>query len=89
MENVLILSKFHEKTLRRSGDIKIFRQVRRKYMYTLPAFMEEVLIEERKLMKWVGIFPVGIFWVGIFRVGIFPGEIFLDPKISVFLFVLK
>ena len=26
-------------------------------MYTLPTFMNEVLSEERQLMKWVGIFP--------------------------------
>ena len=34
--------------------------------------MDEVLSEERKLMKWVEIFQVGISWVGIFR-GDFPG----------------
>ena len=27
----------------------------------------EVLSEERQLMKWVGLFRVRIFWVGIFR----------------------
>ena len=41
-----------------------------------PGFMDEVLCEERQLMKWVGIFQVGIFWVGVFQgkvwgVGIF------------------
>ena len=41
--------------------------------------MDEVLSEERQLMKWVEIFQVGIFWVGIFRgkvwgVGIFRGD---------------
>ena len=56
--------------------------------------MDEVLSEERQLMKWAEIFQVGIFWVGIFRVGIFqggvwwlgifrvgifPGKIFLEP----------
>ena len=29
--------------------------------------MDEVLSEERQLMKWVGIFQIKIFWVGIFR----------------------
>ena len=29
--------------------------------------MNEVLSEERQLMKWVGILQVGIFWVVIFR----------------------
>ena len=29
-------------------------------MYTLPEFIDEVLSEERQLMKWVGIFQVGI-----------------------------
>ena len=28
--------------------------------------MDEVLSEERQLIKWVGIFQVEIFWVGIF-----------------------
>ena len=43
--------------------------------------MEEVLSEERQLMKLVGIFRVGIFRVGIFR-----GEMFLETfeKQSVF-----
>ena len=72
MNILLILPKFHEKTLICSGDIKIFRPGRRMYMYTLPTFMDKVLNEERQLMKWVGIFQVGIFWVGIFR-GDFPG----------------
>ena len=36
-------------------------------MYTLPPFMNEMLSEERQLMKWVGIFQVEIFWVSIFR----------------------
>ena len=46
------------------------------YMYTLPPspFMDEVLREERQLMKWVGIFQVEIF-----RVEIFSGGIFLEP----------
>ena len=66
-ENLLILSKFHKKTLSRPGDIKIFRPGKRMYTYTLPPFMEAVLSEERHLMKWVGIFQMGIFWVGIFR----------------------
>ena len=44
------------------------------YICSLPPFMDEVLSEERELMKWVGIFQVGIFWVGIFRGEIFKGE---------------
>ena len=43
-------------------------------MYILRPFIDEVLSEERQLMKWVGIFQVGIFWVGIFL-----GGIFLEP----------
>ena len=31
-------------------------------MHTLSPFMDELLSEERQLMKWVGIFQVGIFW---------------------------
>ena len=38
-------------------------------------FMDEELIEERQLMKWVGIFQVKNFWVGIFRVGIFQARV--------------
>ena len=80
--------KFHEKTLSRSGDIKLFRPGRRMYMYTLPAFTDKVLSEERHLMKWVGIFHVGIFrgdfprgslMSGNFPEGNFPGGIFLEP----------
>ena len=69
MKILLILLKFHEETLSCSGDIKIFRQGKRMYMYSLPPFKEEVLSEERQLMKWVGIFQVEIFWLGIFRGG--------------------
>ena len=39
-------------------------------MKILPPLMDEVLSEERQLMKWVGIFQVGIFWVGIFQGGV-------------------
>ena len=73
MKILLTLPKFHEKTLRRPGDIKVFRPWRMMYMYTLPPFMDAVLSDERQLIKWVGIFQVGIFWVEIF-----PGEIFLE-----------
>ena len=47
------------------------------YMYILRPFMDEVLSEERQLMKWVGIFQVEIFWVGILREGggIFQGGV--------------
>ena len=90
MKILSILPKFHEKTLSRPGDIKIFRPGRRMYMYTLPPFMDVVLSEERQSMKLVGIFPVGIFWMVIFwGEGIFQrqfdgwgfslGEIFLEP----------
>ena len=48
-------------------------------MYILRPFMDEILSEERKLMKWVGIFQLRIFWVGIFRRGDFPVGIFLEP----------
>ena len=65
MKILLILPKFHEKTLTRPGDIKIFRPGRRMYMYTLPPFMGAVLSEERQLMKLVELLWVGIFW-GIF-----------------------
>ena len=68
--NILsILPKFHEKTLSRPGDIKIFRPGRRMYMCTLPPFMDAVLSEERQLMKLVGIFQVEIFWMVIFLGG--------------------
>ena len=72
MKNLLILPKFNEKTLSRSEDIKIFRPGRRIYMYALPPFMDEVLSEERQLMKWVGIFQVEIFR-GCFSRGEFDG----------------
>ena len=55
-------------------------------MYILRPFMDEVLSEERQLMKWVGIFQVEIFWVEIFQVGISPGGIFLEPQKSIQLF---
>ena len=76
MKILLILAKFHEKTLIRSGDMKIFRPGRRMYMYTplrpppprppAPKFIYEVLSKERQLMKWVGIFQVGFSGRGIF-----------------------
>ena len=69
MKILSILLKFHEKTLSRPGDIKIFRPGRRMYMYALPPFMDAVLSEKRQLMKWEGIFQVGIF----------SKEIFLEP----------
>ena len=56
-------------------------------MHTLSPFMDELLSEERQLMKWVGIFQVGIFWwefsgggIGLGRNspgGILSGRIFL------------
>ena len=39
-------------------------------MNILPLLMDEVLSEERQLIKWVGIFQVEIFWVGIFQGGV-------------------
>ena len=48
----------------------------------------EVLIEERQLMKWVEMFQVGIFWVGIFQGGSlmggnFPGGDFPRTEFSI------
>ena len=60
MKTLLILPRLREKTLSRSGDIKIFRPGGRMYMYTLPPFTNEGLSEERKLIKWVKIFQVRI-----------------------------
>ena len=48
MKILLILPKFHEKTLRRPGYIKIFCPGRRMYIYTLPPFIDAVLTEERQ-----------------------------------------
>ena len=44
------------------------------YMYILPPSMDEVLSEERQLMKWVELFQVGTFWVAIFRGRFSKGE---------------
>ena len=71
MKILLILPKFYEKILSHSGDI-IFSRGRRMYIGSLPPFMDEVLSEERQLMKWVGIFQVGIFR-GEFSRGEFDG----------------
>ena len=65
---LLILPKFHEKTLSPSGDIKTFWRYqnflsREEDVHVhSPPFIDEVLSEERQLIKWVG-----TFWVGIFR----------------------
>ena len=64
MKILLILLKFHEETLSRSGDMKTFPPGKRMYMYTLPPLKEEVLNKERQLMKWVGILQVEIFQGG-------------------------
>ena len=61
MKILLILPKFHEKTLSGPGDIKIFRPGRKMYLYTLPPFIDVVLSVERQLMKCMGIFQVEIF----------------------------
>ena len=66
MKILLILPKFHEKTLSRPGDIKIFLPGRKMYMYTFPPFMEAVLREKRELLNWVGIFQVWDFLGGNF-----------------------
>ena len=55
MKILLILSKFHEKTLSRPGDIKMFLPGKIMYMYTFLPFMEVVLI------FWVGSFSGEIF----------------------------
>ena len=60
IKTLSILPRFREKTLSRSGDIKIFRPGRRMYMYTLPPFTDEVLSEEIKLIKSVKIFQVPV-----------------------------
>ena len=69
MKSLLILPSFHKKTLSHSGNIKIVRPERRMYMYT-PPFMDEVVSEERQLMKWMEIFQVGIFRGAIFQGGV-------------------
>ena len=66
MKILLILPKFHEKTVSRPGDIKIFLPGRKMYMYTFPPFMEAVLREKRQLLNWVGIFQVWDFLGGNF-----------------------
>ena len=66
MKILLILPKFHENTLNRPGDIKIFLQGRKMYMYTFPPFMEAVLREKRQLLNWMGIFQVWDFLGGNF-----------------------
>ena len=81
MKILLILLKFHEKTLSRPGNTKVFRPGRRMYMYTLPPFMNAALSEERQLMKEVGIFQMGFFWVAIFR-GDFDGWEFSRQEYS-------
>ena len=43
MKFLVIWPKFHEKTLSRSGDIKIFHPGRRMYMYTLSLIHDQVL----------------------------------------------
>ena len=95
MKILLILPKFHEKTLSRSGDIKIFLPGRKMYMYILsPPFMEEVLSEERQWNGWEysrwyfsgwgfsrGKFPGGVLCLmdRNFPGGIFPRTIY-DTK---------
>ena len=49
------MPKFHEKSLSRPGP------GRRMDMYALPPFMDAMISEEKKIMKWVRIFQVGIF----------------------------
>ena len=52
MKVLLILQRFHEKTISHSGDIKTFRPGMRMYTCTLsPVVLKEVLSEERQLMK--------------------------------------
>ena len=58
---LLILPKFHEKTLSLPRYITIFCLGRRMYMYTLPAFMDAVLSGERQSMERAGMFQVGTF----------------------------
>ena len=70
MKTLFRLPRFHEKTLRRSGDIDFFSREKDVHVHCPPSFMDKVLIEERQLMKWAGIFQVGIF----------SGCIFLEPS---------
>ena len=78
MKILLILPKFHEKTLSLPRYITIFCPGRRMYMYTLPAFMEAVLSGERQSMERAGMFQVGILCVAIFFGGNFPGGSLMD-----------
>ena len=71
MKILLMLPKFHEKTLSSSGYIKIFCRGKRMYMYILSPSMDAVLNEERQLMKRVGIFQGGVWLKEIFRAKIF------------------
>ena len=90
MKILLLLPKFHEKTLSRPGDINIFR-TGRMYMYTLPPFMDAVFSEEtiNEMSENIpygnfvgrnfpgGYFPGGgVFPGGIFPRGYFPGGFF-------------
>ena len=78
MKILLILPKFHEKTLSLPRYITIFCPGRRMYMYTLPAFMDAVLSGERQSMERAGMFQVGILCVAIFFGGNFPGGRLMD-----------
>ena len=50
MKILLILPKFHEKSLSRPGDIKIFCPGRRNYMYTLPYLWTKSLCLQQKIV---------------------------------------
>ena len=48
-------------------------------MYNVPPFTDKVLIEERQLTKWEGIFQAGIFWV----------RIYLNTHIHIYTYIYK
>ena len=50
MKILLILPKFHEKSLSRPGDIKFFCPGRRNYMYTLPYLWTKSLCLQQKIV---------------------------------------
>ena len=48
-------------------------------MYNVPPCTDKVLIEERQLTKWEGIFQAGIFWV----------RIYLNTHIHIYTYIYK
>ena len=94
MKILLLLPKFHEKTLSRSEDIKIFCPGSRMYIYTLPTIYGRSVKWRKTINEMGGNIPVGnflrgnikgehfpgkVWWV---RVGVLPGGIFLEPSLQ-------